>query len=124
MDKYRISNRDKRSKRFTEEFKKMLCEEYVSSSHSKSYLQNKYGIDGSTTLLRWLKKYGYISSEGLERNQALSQSKNKKSSESDELNELRKKLREAELKAEAYDRMIKLAEEKFNIPIRKKSNTK
>ena len=39
----------------------------------------------------------------------------------DELKRLREQLREAEIKAEAYDELINVAEAKFNIPIRKKS---
>lgn len=42
----------------------------------------------------------------------------------DKIAELEEKLRLAELKATAYDRMIDIAEAKFNIPIRKKVGTK
>ena len=42
----------------------------------------------------------------------------------DELKRLREQLREAEIKAEAYDELINIAEAKFNIPIRKKAGAK
>ncbi len=38
--------------------------------------------------------------------------------------ELEAKLLKAEIKAEAYDEMINVAEAKFNIPIRKKAGAK
>ena len=40
------------------------------------------------------------------------------------IKELEKKLLEAEIKAEAYDELIKVAEAKFRIPIRKKAGAK
>lgn len=42
----------------------------------------------------------------------------------DELKRLREQLREAEIKAEAYDELINVAEAKFHIPIRKKAGAK
>lgn len=41
-----------------------------------------------------------------------------------ELKKLREQLRMAEIKAEAYDELINVAEAKFNIPIRKKAGAK
>ncbi len=41
-----------------------------------------------------------------------------------ELKEMRRKLADAELKAAIYDEMINVAEQKFNIAIRKKAGTK
>ena len=42
----------------------------------------------------------------------------------EEVKRLQLKVKEAEMKAELYDHMIDIAEEKFNIPIRKKSGAK
>ena len=41
-----------------------------------------------------------------------------------ELKRLRAQLKKAEIKAEAYDELINVAETKFNIPIRKKAGAK
>ena len=41
-----------------------------------------------------------------------------------EIKRLQKQLEMAEIRAEAYDKMIDIAEATFNIPIRKKSGTK
>jgi len=40
------------------------------------------------------------------------------------INELENKLKDAEMKAIAYSTMVDIAEKEFNIPIRKKYNTK
>ncbi len=40
------------------------------------------------------------------------------------IDELEKKLKDAEMKAIAYSTMVDVAEKEFNIPIRKKYNTK
>ena len=52
-------------------------------------------------------------------------------SKDDQIRELKASLKKAQkeaelekLRAKAYDKMIDLAEERFNIPIRKKSGTK
>lgn len=44
--------------------------------------------------------------------------------DTDEVRELRRRLKEAEIRAEAYEEMIKIAEARFNIPIRKKAGAK
>ena len=41
-----------------------------------------------------------------------------------ELKRLRAQLKKAEIKAEAYDELINVAEAEFNIPIRKKAGAK
>lgn len=46
------------------------------------------------------------------------------SSEADEIQVLRAKLRLAQLRADAYEEMIRVAEQRFNIPIRKKAGAK
>ena len=87
---------------------------------------------GHSTISRWIaifaKERGRIAMEN-ETNKV--QDVNAMHDEDGEVRELRKKIRElegrllaAEIKAEAYDEMINVAEAKFRIPIRKKAGAK
>ena len=87
---------------------------------------------GHSTISRWIaifaKERGKIAM-GNETNRV--QDVNAMHDEDSEVRELRKKIRElegrllaAEIKAEAYDEMINVAEAKFRIPIRKKAGAK
>ena len=89
-----------------------ICSLYIHGGYTKTKLQNRYGITGKTTLLVWLRQLGYL--EPLA----------KESSESKEIKALKAKLLDAELKAEAYQRMIAIAEKKYKIDIVKKNDTK
>lgn len=90
-----------------------------------------------------MRKLGYIENEQLSQNntfaistrQYMDNSKRKTESNNSTLDfeklqlekriaELEKQLKEAELKAIAFSTMVDIAEREFNIPIRKKSNTK
>jgi transposase-like protein len=114
--------------RYTEEFKNMVCQEYLSGGYSYSFLAEKYKVGGHETIRRWMKKLGTVSSSSLMQNESfmkdLEKSEKELSSEDLEIKELRKALQEKTLEAEMYARMIELAEEELGFSIRKKSNTK
>jgi transposase-like protein len=99
-----------------------LCELYVTSDLSKSEIQRRYGLKGKSALLNWLRKFGYLDSNS----QIISKPPKPKpdTSESEELRLLKARLKEAELKAEAYQRMIRNAEKDYKISIEKKDDTK
>lgn len=111
------------SKRYELSFKHKLCREFINGNETKEQIQNQYGIGGKSTLLTWLRKLGYIDSSNRP-NASLLATLPKKESESKEIKELKARLLEAELRAEAYQRMIAIAEEKHNISIEKKSGSK
>lgn len=107
-------------KLFSNRFKHKVCQEYLQGNQTKSSIQDKYGIRGKSALLIWLRKFGYVK---------YSQTPIKKrvkevQDELDKIKELETKLKEAELKAEAYRRMISNAEHRHRIDIIKKNDTK
>ena len=86
----------------------------------------KYHICSVQTLYAWVGRY--VSQENLQ-NRNYEDMANR--SKDDQIRELKAALKKAQkeaelekLRAKAYDKMIDLAEERFNIPIRKKSGTK
>ena len=88
-------------------------------------------INSQATLFSWLAAHiSEAQSLSLQEN-TVNPSDRANKSKDDQIRELKERLRQAEkraemeeLRAKAYSKMIDVAEETFNIPIRKKSGTK
>jgi transposase-like protein len=111
----------KKVNHYSDHFKRKVVNEILSGGESVEYYRRKYRIGGSMTLSRWIDKFA---SEEIP-------SMSKKSKESEELASLKAELailkRELEserLRRQAYELMIEIAEEEFNIPIEKKFGVK
>lgn len=92
-------------------------------------VRKKYAIASINSIYGWIGKY--VSQEKALSLEEETEEDMARKSKDDQIRELKAQLRqtrkEAELeklRAHAYDTMINLAEETFNIPIRKKSGTK
>ncbi len=126
-------------KRYSEDLKKLICREHIELGTGINALKRKYNLSSHSLIHFWLRELGYISSElikekkthyiGVE-NFNIMQEDKPKITEGD-LNidhaivlQLKKELEEAKLLAEAYRRMIEIAETDLKIPIRKKYSTK
>lgn len=108
-------------------FKLQVVQEVERGESSVKGAQRKYGIQGSTTVINWLRKFGNFDWE----NQTPS---NMPKSQEQKLMELEQKVKllekqnaflehqidRADRKTVLFDMMIDLAEKEFNIPIRKK----
>ena len=87
---------------------------------------------GHSTISRWIAIFAREKGKiAIEENTFNPQDINKMHSKDNEVKELQKRVKElearllaAEIKAEAYDEMINVAEAKFRIPIRKKAGAK
>ena len=115
--------------KFTDEFKLMVVQEYLTTGISQEELKRKYNFGGNQNIYRWMAKFGVSkpSECTLERSKVMSKEKQKSSSE--ELLEQKIKQLEAELKREqfrttALNTMIDIAERELKIDIRKKSGAK
>ena len=101
--------------------------EYLSGA-SKYSLVKKYNLYGSGQLISWLRIFGIEDrpQAGLPLKEVeMSKSESEElQSLRQELKQLKKDLAHERLRSTAYDKMIALAEEKFNIDIRKKSGSK
>ena len=130
---------------YSEELKHHICREFLQGGIGIRALTKKYNISSHSCIHTWLRKYGYVEDSneikikfktvqiGLENfgivkdfncDMSSQESTSTSSSDSEEIKRLKKELEDAKLKAEAYKRMIEIAEGELNIPIRKKSNTK
>jgi transposase len=129
-----LSKEFRTNKTYSDELKKQAVFKVLSGALRKSEALREYGIGSPTSLERWLERYGHgILSEHKELLQHMGTRKKKEAvkgemPEAEELRhqvaKLRKDLRAAELRAEAYSMMIDIAERELKVAIRKKSATK
>lgn len=132
---------EKPNKYFTEIEQHKIIRELLDSGCSKAEIWKKYTGQEKERgqLLRWMRKLGYGSSVKTRRpnldNKTLIVAKKKKPEQvllddfetlqlKKRVAELEYQLKEAEMKAIAFSTMVDIAEKEFNIPIRKKYNTK
>lgn len=110
------------SKGYSEVFKRKVCEEYLNTSCTKVYLLRKYNIKFRSAVQYWLRELGYLNDKRIKL--ASKREQQSYSWKQKELHELALELEQAKLEALAYRKMIEIAEQKFNLPIQKKSDTK
>jgi len=122
---------------FTDHEKKLIINDYLSGKETKKSVYNRYtGYEtenGKITM--WMRKFG-IEDNLIKRTNFEPMSYKKKEdvsvfSEEFEILKLKKRIEElekqvqtAEMKAIAFSTMVDVAEKEFNIPIRKKYNTR
>ncbi len=131
----------KPNKYFTESEKHQIIKELLSSGCTKTEIWQKYTGQNQEhgQLLRWMRQLGYDSSVKTRRpnfagNIPIMTKKTKVENKGIEdfevlqmkkrIAELENQLKDAEMKAIAFSTMVDIAEKEFNIPIRKKYNTK
>lgn len=118
---------------FSKEMRHRIIEDYLNSSCSKREIWEKY--TGQTkdhgTILRWIRCYGYIDKRGniVSKKRKMQDTPLLPDSYGNlqlkkRIEDLEKQLQNAEMKAIAFSTMIDIAEKEFQIPIRKKFNTK
>ena len=124
-----VKNYPKPTIYFTETEKHIVIKEYLMTGKSKQAIWIKYtGMNDHGVLINWMRKFGYLSGE---KRNIMSKIIPTKEEENFELHQLKKRieqlekqLKDSELKALAFSRMVDIAEEEFKIPIRKKFNSK
>jgi transposase len=126
---------------FTTAERHQIIKELLSSRCSKREIWEKYTgqVEEHGKLLKWMRQLGYTSELSSRRFtfgenislMAQKQTTTTKAEESFEILQLKKRiselenqLKDAEMKAIAFSTMVDIAEKEFNIPIRKKLNTK
>jgi transposase-like protein len=105
---------------FSEEYRRMICEHYLNGDSSKEEIRAQFNIKGKSSLLYWLRKFGYIESNYKPNQELPFMAKSKKETSKS----LEKENEDLKLQLEMYKRMISIAEKEFKISIVKKSDTK
>jgi transposase-like protein len=126
MERYSRVSSSKWQSIYSEEFKRFVCNDYLTGSLTRREVEVKHGI-GNSRLTYWLREMGYdylkpriVSLPDMKSFKIDTSGKDSQKS----ITELEKELQEAKLLAEAYRKMIEIAEKEFKINIVKKSNTK
>lgn len=130
----------KSGKYFSDEEKHRIIQDLIFSKCTKREIWEKYTgqEEEHGQLLRWMNKLGYDTGIKTRRpnfvSNPIQMEKKKNQEEATEsfenlqlrkrVEELEKQLKDAEMKAIAFSTMVDIAEKEFNIPIRKKHNTK
>lgn len=126
MERYSRESDSKWQSIYSEEFKRFVCNDYLSGSMTKKDVELKHNL-GNGRLTYWLRERGYdtIKSRIVSLPDMRSVKNNSKGIDSQKsTTELEQELQETKLLAEAYRKMIEIAEKEFKINIVKKSNTK
>ncbi|MBE0649234.1 MAG: transposase [Bacteroidales bacterium] len=115
--------------RYPDEFKIRIVKEYMTTDVSRKELANKYGFGDGGTLNKWIRIFGGGISEKIEPQVLRAMSEERKTSKKADdqqarIKQLEQALAQEQLKTEALNTMIDIAEEQFNISIRKKAGSK
>lgn len=121
---------------YSEAFKRTVIEEYLRTGASQRSLMRKYEIKMQHAFRTWMKQLGYenIHQKGGTLKKSIPPPLAAKKLHTDEptsnqalekrIKELERLLEDEQLRSEAYQRIIDIAEKEYHIPIRKKPNTK
>ena len=123
----------KKRHHYSEEERLSILRDYYSSGMSMYACAKKYQLSTETLLIKWKKLYEshpeFLSLQSEPK--VLDMANRDKESYKEEIAQLKKRNKELEkalafskLETEARDLMISIAEEQFNIPIRKKAGAK
>lgn len=119
----------RKANRFPDELKLKVVKEYFGTGISQTELKLKYGFGGNSTLYNWIGKFDIPKPDDdfLKNEEVMSKEARKSKLEleqEDRIKKLESELSFEKLRTEALSTMIDIAEDRFNIPIRKKSGTK
>lgn len=129
------TNQDER-RHYSRAFKHSVIKEYLGGGIGMNALLRKHDIRINGGILRWMRQLGYLENEEKDRSlppiKPLSLPSKKannaipatNASQEQRIKELERLLEDEQLRSEAYSRIIDIAEKEYNIPIRKKSNTR
>lgn len=118
----------KKTKVYKEAFKRKVVLEVLSGSITKEEARRRYKIGGKSTVLDWMRSYAGIKmrTAGCDPLPILRVMKTDEDKEAlkQKIKELEAKLEYAELKGRAYQIMVEIAKEQYNIDLEKKSGAK
>jgi transposase-like protein len=119
---------------FSESFKRSVVDQVNNGLISKEEARRRYGIKGKSGILRWQRNYQKYGRCSLNlsidtlllkpKKQSLAAPSLSEATLLARIKELERQLEDEQLRSDAYNRMIDIAEKELQIPIRKKPNTK
>ncbi len=115
--------------KYTDDFKLKVSLEYLNTSQSQREVLIKYGIAGSNCITDWIRKFELRKPTIKDLEARLQMTKSTKKTKLEQYQEskikkLEELLKREQLKTEALDTMIDIAEDSLKVVIRKKSGSK
>jgi len=118
----------KATKRYEESFKRQVVLDILSGSVSKEEARKRYDIGGNSTILDWMRSYsGQQMREPGEDPIPILKNMDKNMDKTEleaKIRELEAKLEYSELKGRAYQIMVEIAKDKYNLDLEKKHGAK
>jgi transposase-like protein len=118
----------KTTKNYESSFKRQVVLEVLSGSVTKEEARKRYNIGGKTTILDWMRSYAGFKmrdagTDPMPILQDMGKDKDKADLE-EKIKQLEAKLEYAKLKGRAYEIMVGIAKEQYNLDLEKKSGAK
>lgn len=115
--------------RYPEELKRKIAKEYLAGKASAGYLAEEHGLKNKGVVKEFVKWYRrkdelYVQNQDTMPDKKASTDVSSEPSAQEQLKQLKRQLELSQLKVEALETMIDLAEKEFQIEIRKKSGAK
>jgi len=130
MKKPETRYKKRTQKDYSQSLKLQIVKEIENGFLSISQAQGNYGIQSRSTVVNWVKKFGTFSFEYTHLKQTMEKTPEQKILELEQrVKQLERQKKDAEYiadraqkKAILFEMMVDIAEEEFNIPMRKKYN--
>ena len=114
----------KRTQRdYTMAFKLAVVEQVERGELTAKEAQDRYGIQGRSTVLVWLRKHGQMNWHKLEGNdlkRELMESEKRPQTPEQRIKELEQELKEAKLKAQLFESMLDIIKTEYGVKLPKK----
>lgn len=108
---------------YSDSFKLGVVRRVANGELTKEQARLEYGIGGNSSILEWMKKFGYCSDPNIHLPMAESHDKMDPEQLKKKVRQLEKQLKNERIRSEFYQTMIDVAERELGISIRKKSDT-
>ncbi len=108
---------------YSDSFKLGVVRRVVNGELTKEQARLEYGIGGGSSVLEWMRKFGYYTDPNIHLLMAKSHDKLDPEQLKKKIHQLEKQLKNERIRSEFYQTMIDVAERELGIPIRKKSDT-
>jgi transposase-like protein len=113
---------------YSDEFKWQVVQEVLSGKYSKAEAQRVYGLGGKCAILNWMRKFNLVPSYNSPSRIFIQESPMPKKEEDrakdQKIRELEKALELERNKSRLFEIIIEIAEDKYGLEIRKKSEAK
>ena len=108
---------------YSESFKLGVVMRVANGQITKEQARVIYNIGGSSSILEWMRKFGYCNEPVSDKPMADSHDKSDPEQLKKKIRQLEKQLQNERIRSEFYQTMIDVAERELGISIRKKSDT-